>query len=80
MKGGISELAVEEGGRARKLIKLHTEVFRDVCTAVRSVRTMELGRACGTRGEERNAYRVLVGKPQGKRPRGRLRGKWENYF
>ena len=39
----------------------------------------ELGRACGTYGEERNAYGVLVGKPQGKRPRGRLRGKWESH-
>lgn len=23
---------------------------------------------CGTRGEKRNAYTVLVGKPEGKRP------------
>jgi hypothetical protein len=28
-------------------------------------------------GEERNVYRVLVGKPKGKRPLGRPRCRWE---
>jgi hypothetical protein len=36
----------------------------------------EMGRACGTYGEERGAYRVLVGKPEGKRPLGRPRRRW----
>jgi hypothetical protein len=27
-------------------------------------------------GEKRNAYRLLVGKPEGKRPLGRLRRRW----
>jgi hypothetical protein len=30
-----------------------------------------VGRACRTNGEKRNAYRILVGKPYGKRPLGR---------
>jgi hypothetical protein len=28
----------------------------------------EMGRACSTNGEKRNEYRILVGKPEGKRP------------
>jgi hypothetical protein len=27
---------------------------------------------------ERNAYKVLVGKTEGKRPRGRTRQRWDN--
>jgi hypothetical protein len=29
-------------------------------------------------GDRRGAYRVLVGKPEGKRPLGRPRGRWED--
>jgi hypothetical protein len=29
-------------------------------------------------GEERNVYRVLMGKPEGKRPLRRPRRRWEN--
>jgi hypothetical protein len=29
-------------------------------------------------GEKRNAYRILVGKPEGRRPLGRPRGRWED--
>jgi len=38
-----------------------------------------MGGAC-TRygGGERDIYRVLVGKPEGKRPLGRPRRRWEN--
>jgi hypothetical protein len=35
------------------------------------VKEDEMGRACSMNGEE-NAYRILVGKPEGKRPLGRL--------
>jgi hypothetical protein len=35
-----------------------------------------IGRACSTNGVKRNAYRVLVGRPQGKRPLGRPRCRW----
>jgi hypothetical protein len=30
----------------------------------------EMGGACSTNGEKRNAYRILVGKPEGKIPLG----------
>jgi hypothetical protein len=30
------------------------------------------------KGEKRNAYMILVGKPGGKRPQGRPRRRWEN--
>jgi hypothetical protein len=33
-----------------------------------------MGRACDTRGD----YWVLVRRPEGKRPLGRPRGRWEN--
>jgi hypothetical protein len=36
-----------------------------------------MGRACGTHGEKRTAYRVLVGKSEGKRPLGRPECRWE---
>jgi hypothetical protein len=35
-----------------------------------------MGRACSTNGEKRNACRILVGKPEGKRPLGRTRCRW----
>jgi hypothetical protein len=37
-----------------------------------------MGGACSTIGEKRNAYRILVRKPEGKRPLGRSRRRWVN--
>jgi hypothetical protein len=37
-----------------------------------------MGGACSTNGEERRAYRILLGKPEGKRPIGRPRRKWKD--
>jgi hypothetical protein len=42
----------------------------------RSVKEDEMGRACSTNEEKRNAYKILVGKPEGKRPLGRARRRW----
>jgi hypothetical protein len=36
-----------------------------------------MGRTCITNGK-RNAYTLLVGKPEGKRPLGRPRRRWTN--
>ena len=38
----------------------------------------EMGGACSTYGERRGVYRVLVGKPEGKRPLGRPRRRWDD--
>jgi hypothetical protein len=35
-----------------------------------------MGGLCSTNGEKMNAYRLLVGKPDGKRPLGRPRRRW----
>jgi hypothetical protein len=43
------------------------------------VKEDEMGRICSTHGEKLNAYRVLVGNPEGKRPLGIRRHRWEDY-
>jgi hypothetical protein len=40
------------------------------------VKEDEIGTACRINEEERNVYRLLVGKPKGKRPLGRPKRKW----
>jgi hypothetical protein len=35
-----------------------------------------MGRACSTDGEKRKTYRILVGKPEGKRPLEIPRRRW----
>ena len=39
-----------------------------------------MGGACSTRGDRRGLYKVLVGKPEGKRPLGRPRLGWEDHI
>jgi hypothetical protein len=40
------------------------------------VKEDEMGRTCSTNGEKRNACRILVGRPEGKKPLGRPRRRW----
>jgi hypothetical protein len=35
-----------------------------------------MGRACSTNGEKRNAYKILMGRTEGRRPLGRPRRRW----
>jgi hypothetical protein len=63
--------------------KLHNEELNDLYPlhqycAGGKVKKNELGWACGTYGEERGVHRVLVWKPEGKRPLGRHRRGWED--
>jgi hypothetical protein len=39
-----------------------------------------VGGTCGTNGEKRDMYRLLVGKPEGKRPLGRPRNRWIDFI
>jgi hypothetical protein len=61
--------------------KLHNEELRDLYSSpsiIRIIKSMRMGWAghVARMGEKRNAYRVLVGKPEGKRPLGRPRRRW----
>jgi hypothetical protein len=40
------------------------------------VKDDEMGMACSMNGEKRNSYKTLAGKPEGKKPLGRLRSRW----
>ena len=49
----------------------------NIVRAIKSIRMRLMGHvAC--MGERRRVYRVLVGKPEGNRPLGRTRQKWED--
>ena len=63
--------------------KLHNEELNDLYCSPSFIRVIKSRRmrwagnvAC--MGERRGVYRVLVGKPEGKRPLGRHRCRWEN--
>jgi hypothetical protein len=63
--------------------KLYNEKLNDLYCSPTVVRVIKSRRMRWTghvarMGEGRDVYRVLVGKPEGKRPLGRPRRKWEN--
>jgi len=63
--------------------KLHNEELNDLyCSPniVQVIKSRRLRRAghVARMVEGRGVYRVLVGKPEGKRPVGRPRGRWED--
>jgi hypothetical protein len=39
-----------------------------------------VGGTCSTHGEGRGVYRALVGRPEGKRPLGRPKRRWEDHI
>jgi len=63
--------------------KIHNEELNDVFRSPNIVRVIKSRRMRWTgrvarMGERRGLYRALVGKPEGKRPLGRLRRRWED--
>jgi len=61
--------------------RLHNKELNDLYCSPNSVRvikwrSMRWARHVVCMGEERGVYRVLVGKPEGKRPLGRPRRRW----
>ena len=60
--------------------KLHNEELNDLYSSpnIDKISKNEIGGACSAYGERRGVYRVLVGKPEGKRPLGRPRHSWED--
>ena len=63
--------------------RLHNEELNDLYCSPNIVRVIKSRRMrwagyVARMGEERGAYRVFMGKPEGKRPLGRPRRRWED--
>jgi hypothetical protein len=61
--------------------KLHNEEFHDLCSSPTIIRIIKARRMrcaghVARMGKKRNAYLLLVGKPEGRRPLGRPRRRW----
>jgi hypothetical protein len=66
-----------------EVMKLHSEELHNLYSSPNNIRQMKSRRMrwaghVARMGEERKVYMVLVGKPEGKRPLGRPRRRWEN--
>ena len=59
------------------IIKVVSALLTQYCLGDK-IKKNEMGGACCMYGERRGVYRVLVGKPEGKRPLGRPRHRWED--
>ena len=69
------------GGKAARDWRLHNEELNGLYSSPSNVRVIKSRRMrwaghVTRMGEERGVYRVLVGKPEGKRPLGRPRRRW----
>jgi hypothetical protein len=63
--------------------KLHNEELHKLYSSPNIIRAIKSRRMIWTghiarMGDKRNAYRILVGTPEGKRPLGRPRCRWED--
>ena len=67
----------------RESKKIHNEELSDLYSSPNTLRVIKSRRMIwaghvARMGERRGVYRVLVGKPEGKRPLGRPRRRWED--
>jgi hypothetical protein len=65
----------------REWRKMHNEVLYDLYSSPSIIRVMKSRRMrwaghVAQKGEKKNAYRLLVGKLEGRRPQGRPRRRW----
>jgi hypothetical protein len=63
--------------------KLHIEMHHNLYTSPNIIRRIKrrgahINGACSTHGEKRIAYRILVGRPEGKKLLGRNRHRWDD--
>jgi hypothetical protein len=63
--------------------KLHNEVLHNLYCSPSIIRIIKSRRVrwagpVARMGEKRNVYRILIRNPEGKRPLGRLRRRWED--
>jgi hypothetical protein len=63
--------------------KLHNEELHNLYSSLSVIRMIKSRRMrwagrVARMGENRNEYRIMVGKPEGKRPLGRPRRRWVN--
>jgi hypothetical protein len=73
---GLKRDEVKGGWRKLHNEELHgLNSFRSIIRMIKSRRMRWAGHVAQM-GEKRNAYRILVGKPKGKRPLGRPRRRW----
>jgi hypothetical protein len=56
----------------------YPEVGHSSPSIIRMIKSRRMGRACSMNGENRNDYRIFVGKPEGKRLIERSRSRWED--
>jgi hypothetical protein len=70
------------GGFSSQLLRtLYNEELHNLYSLpdiIRMIKEDELGRSCSMHWDKRTAYRILVGRPEGKKPLGRPICKWEN--
>jgi hypothetical protein len=84
---GVREQGAEEniltkvGWSDGRVKKLYNEELHNLYSSPRIIRSITLRRMwwaghVARMGEKRNVYRLLVGKPEGRRPLGRQRRRW----